>query len=95
MPAKWMQDALAAQEAEAGGKKTNKGKGAREKIAKKVSLELAKTEVQKIEADGPLVRLIFPCTKGLADRITAEWHHRKLGSKSETIRVLLEKALAK
>ena len=39
------------------------------------------------------VRLIFPCPKLLADRITAEWHRRKLASKSETIRELLGEAL--
>lgn len=40
------------------------------------------------------VRLIFPASQALADRIDAEWHRRKANSRSETIRVLLGEALA-
>ena len=39
------------------------------------------------------VRLIFPCPKSMKALIDGEWHKRKLGSRSETIRVLLAEAL--
>ena len=43
-----------------------------------------------IPASRPII-LMLP--RSLADRIDAEWHKRKLGSRSETIRVLLAEAL--
>ena len=82
-------------DAKAAGKKAKSKKAAAKKTAKKASLEVAKAEVQKLEADGPLVRLIFPCTKDLAERIKVYWHAKGLGSKSEAIRVLLERGLGK
>lgn len=51
-----------------------------------------KVREEAIEGE-EIVRLIFPCPKGLADRIEAYWHSRKLGSRSAGIRALLEEAL--
>ena len=38
-------------------------------------------------------RVIFETDAGLVERLDAEWHRRKLKSRSETIRVLLGEAL--
>lgn len=82
-----------AKAAEASAKKPKIDKPSKAKGTKKTAKKAARAEVQKIEAVGPLVRLIFPCSKALADRITACWHKESLGSKSETIRVLIERGL--
>ncbi len=58
-------------------------------------LAAVRGEVQKLEADGPIVRLIFPAPKGLADQITSYWHRHKLDSKSAAIRKLIELGLEK
>lgn len=96
MPAKWMQDALAAQEA---GEKTAKkppAKATKDKPRKGGAdrKRPAKAPVAPpAEVSGELVRLIFPCSPTLSARITAYWHKEELGSKSETIRVLIERGL--
>lgn len=44
-------------------------------------------------ADEEVVRLIFPCSKRLADRVDAYWHEKRLGSRAAAIRALLEEGL--
>ncbi len=43
--------------------------------------------------EGPDVRLIFPASVGLKDRLEASWHRNKDRSLSAAIRRLLERAL--
>lgn len=43
--------------------------------------------------DAKSERLIFPASPDLVRRLDDEWHRRKLRSRAETIRVLLEEAL--
>lgn len=46
-----------------------------------------------VAQDAKSERLIFPASPDLVQRLDDEWHRRKLKSRAETIRVLLEEAL--
>lgn len=55
-------------------------------------ITLAELDEDPPKADTP-VRLIFPCSREMADKIETQRYLRKLKSTSATIRVLLEEAL--
>jgi hypothetical protein len=47
------------------------------------------------QGDEPMdERLIFPVTKSMAEEIKDYWHDRRLNSRAEAIRELLERGLA-
>ena len=53
----------------------------------------AEPDAPAVDAGGGIVRLIFPVSRVFVGRLDEEWHRRKLASRSETIRVLLEEVL--
>lgn len=54
---------------------------------------IERPEAEKAKVVQMPERLIFPAPPGLVQRLDDEWHRRRLKSRSETIRVLLEEAL--